>query len=199
MKIEKEFYLREDVVQISKDLLGKVLYTNIDKKLTAGIIVETEAYMAPDDKASHAYNFRRTSRTETFYNDGGLSYVYLCYGIHYLFNIITNTKEIPHAVLIRAIEPIEGVDIMLHRRKKNKPTYDLTAGPGSLSMALGITSKHNALDLTGNTIWVEDKGMIVPEKKIIKSPRIGVAYAEEWAAKPLRFRIKDNPWTSKAK
>jgi DNA-3-methyladenine glycosylase len=198
-KLPKDFYLRDNVIQISKDLLGKFLFTRIDGKVTGGMIVETEAYRAPEDKASHAYNHRKTSRTEVFYNDGGLAYIYLCYGIHYLFNIITNTKENPHAVLIRAIEPKEGIETMLHRRKKTKPDHSLTAGPGSLSMALGITTKHNDTDLLGNTIWVEDQGIIIPEKEIIKSPRVGIAYAEEYAPKPWRFRVKGNPWTSKAK
>jgi DNA-3-methyladenine glycosylase len=198
-KLPKEFYLREDVIQISKDLLGKYLYTKIKGKITGGMIVETEAYMAPEDKASHAFNNRRTSRTEIFYHDGGISYVYLCYGIHYLFNIITNFKDIPHAVLIRAIEPVEGIDIMVKRRRKTKLGFDLTAGPGSTSMSLGITSNQNGLDLTGDTVWLEDKGIKIADKNIIKSPRVGVAYAKEYAAKPWRFRIKDNPWTSRAK
>jgi DNA-3-methyladenine glycosylase len=198
-KLSKDFYLREDVIQISKDLLGKYLFTNIDGKITGGMIVETEAYMAPEDKASHAFNNKRTPRTEIFYNEGGVSYVYLCYGIHYLFNIITNVEDTPHAVLIRAIEPKEGIETMLKRRKKTKPTFDLTAGPGSLSMALGITTKYNGLDMSGNKIWVEDMGIVVPEKNIIKSARVGVSYAQEYASKPWRFRILDNLWTSKAK
>ena len=198
-KLPQDFYLREDVIKISKDLLGKYVFTNIDGRLTAGMIVETEAYMAPEDKASHAYNFRKTSRTEIFYKDGGLAYVYLCYGMHYLFNVITNTRETPHAVLIRAIEPLEGIEVMLERRGKAELNFGLTAGPGSLSKALGITALCNGLDLTGDQIWLEDKNKIILEENIIKSPRVGVAYAQEYASKPWRFRIKDNPWTSKAK
>lgn len=198
-KLPKEFYTREDVIGISKELLGKYLFTKIDGKLTGGMIVETEAYMAPEDKASHAYNNRRTSRTETFFREGGVSYVYLCYGIHHLFNIITHDEHTPHAVLIRAIEPTTGLDRMLERRRKTKASFDLTAGPGSLSMALGITTRHNGLDLCGPAIWLEDKSINIPEKDIIKSPRVGVAYAQEYASKPWRFRVKDNPWTSKAK
>jgi len=199
MKLPKEFYIRDNVVQIAKELLGKFLFTKIDNQLTGGMIVETEAYMAPDDKASHAYNYRKTARTEVFYNDGGLSYVYLCYGIHHLFNVITNTHEHPHAILIRAIEPLEGIDVMLIRRNKSKLGNDLTNGPGSMSQALGITTKHNATGLTGDLIWLEDRGVVIPDKKNIKSPRVGIDYAEEWVDKPWRFRIKDNPWTSKAK
>ncbi|HEY8402323.1 MAG TPA: DNA-3-methyladenine glycosylase [Cytophagaceae bacterium] len=198
-KLSKDFYLREDVLKISQELLGKFLFTSIEGYITGGMIVETEAYKAPEDKASHAFNHRRTPRTEPFYKEGGISYVYMCYGIHYLFNIITNKADIPHAVLIRAIEPVEGIEVMLQRRAKNKSGYDLTAGPGALSKALGITMEHNQIDLSGNQIWVEDRGVVIPDNKIIKSPRVGVAYAAEYASKPWRFRIKENPWTSKAK
>ncbi|MFL5727942.1 MAG: DNA-3-methyladenine glycosylase [Cytophagaceae bacterium] len=198
-KLPRKFYTGEDVIQISKELLGKFLYTNIDGKFTGGMIVETEAYYGEKDKASHAFGNKRTPRTEPFFKEGGISYVYLCYGIHYLFNIITNKKDIPHAILIRAIEPTEGLEYMLHRRRMSKPLYNLTAGPGAMSMALGITTKHNALDLLGNDIWLEDKGIKIEEKNIVASPRVGVAYAKEYALKPWRFRIAGNPWTSKAK
>src|ERR1017187_7820728 len=120
MKLKREFYLREDVVQIAKELLGKVLFTNIGGKITAGIITETEAYAGITDKASHAYNNRRTPRTETMYAEGGVAYVYLCYGIHHLFNVVTAQKDTPHAVLIRAIKPIEGIPAILKRRNKTK-------------------------------------------------------------------------------
>jgi DNA-3-methyladenine glycosylase len=198
-RLPKKFYTREDVIQISKDLLGKFLYTNIDGKFTGGMIVETEAYHGAEDKASHAFGNKKTPRTEPFYEEGGISYVYLCYGIHYLFNIITNKKDIPHAVLIRAIEPTEGIEQMLHRRRMTKPLYNLTAGPGAMSMALGITTKHNAIDLRGNQIWLEDQNIKIAEENIIASPRVGVAYAKEYALKPWRFRVKGSLWTSKAK
>jgi DNA-3-methyladenine glycosylase len=198
-KLPKKFYTREDVIQISKDLLGKFIYTNIDGKVTGGMIVETEAYLGAEDKASHAFGNRKTIRTEPFYKEGGIAYVYLCYGIHYLFNIITNKKDAPHAVLIRAIEPTEGIETMLHRRRMTKPLYNLTAGPGAMSMALGITTKHNEINLQSNTIWLEDKGIKISEENIIESPRVGVAYAKEDALKPWRFRVKGSLWTSKAK
>lgn len=197
MKIEKDFYLSEDVVQISKDLLGKYLFTKIDGKLTAGIITETEAYAGAIDKASHAYNNRRTNRTEIMFADGGLSYVYLCYGIHHLFNVVTNFKEVPHAVLVRAIQPAAGLKTILERRniitkqdieKHKKNNYKkLAGGPGTVSQALGIKTKHTGLDLTGNVIWIEDKGIVVPPKSIIAGPRIGVDYAGEDAKLPYRF------------
>ena len=199
-KLTKSFFLRDDVVQISKELLGKYIYTNIEGVVTAGMIVETEAYMAPEDKASHAFGNRKTPRTELFYKEGGIAYVYLCYGIHYLFNIVTNEVNIPHAILIRAIEPKEGIEAMLLRRRKTKPSYNLTAGPGSLSMALGINAKQNGVSVTSSSsIWLEDKGIKLKEDKVIASPRVGIDYAEEYIDKPWRFRIKDNPWTSKAK
>ncbi|WP_028978580.1 DNA-3-methyladenine glycosylase [Sporocytophaga myxococcoides] len=199
MKLNKAFYTREDVITISKELLGKYLVTRIDGKQTSGMIVETEAYMGAEDKASHAYGNRKTKRTEPFYKEGGIAYVYMCYGIHYLFNIITNKIDIPHAVLIRAVEPSEGIETMLERRKKSKLKPELTAGPGALSVALGISANHNETDLSGCEIWVEDRGVIVKKNEIIASPRVGVAYAKEDALKPWRFRIKDNPYTSKAR
>jgi len=198
-KLSKSFFLREDVVQISKELLGKYLYTNIGDVVAAGMIVETEAYMGPEDKASHAYGNRKTARTEPFYKEGGIGYVYLCYGIHHLFNIITNKANVPHAILIRAIEPKEGIEAMLLRRKKTKLSYDLTSGPGTLSKALGISSGQNGLNITGKSIWLEDKGVKLKAEQIIASPRVGIDYAEEFIDKPWRFRIKDNPWAGKAK
>jgi DNA-3-methyladenine glycosylase len=199
LKLNREFYEREDVLTIAKELLGKCLFTNIDQKVTAGIIVETEVYIAPHDKASHAYNNKRTNRTEIFYGRGGISYVYLCYGIHHLFNIVTNRSDIPHAILIRAIEPIEGLSIMAKRRKRDQSDYSLTAGPGSLAMAMGISTIHNGVDLLENKIWLEDVNIRYAGCQIQKGPRVGVDYAEEWADKPYRFKIKDNPWTSKPK
>lgn len=199
MKLTREFYLQEDVVQLAKSLLGKVLYTDIGIGISAGMIVETEAYRAPEDKASHAYNNRRTERTELMYKEGGHAYVYLCYGIHNLFNIVSNKVDIPHAILVRAIQPVEGVELMLKRRNKQKLDYGLSSGPGLVSLALGIERQQNGADLTGNTIWLEDNGTVVEDTDIIASPRVGVSYAQEWAATPWRFRIRNNPWTGKAK
>ncbi len=188
-KLAKDFYLREDVVQISKDLLGKYLFTKIDNKVTAGIITETEAYAGITDKASHAYNNRRTKRTEVMFAEGGVSYVYLCYGIHHLFNVVTNGKDVPHAVLIRAIKPMEGIPTMLERRNTNQLHNKITAGPGTVSQALGIRTEHSGLDLRGNKIWIEDKGIKVYEKDIVAGTRIGVNYAGEDAKLPYRFVI----------
>jgi DNA-3-methyladenine glycosylase len=197
-KLPLSFYRRDDVTLIAKELLGKVLYTNFDGKLTSGIIVETEAY-SQSEKACHAFGGKRTPRTEVFYNDGGLSYVYLCYGIHYLFNIITNDADTADAVLVRAIEPIDGVDIMLQRRGMTKMEYRIAAGPGSVSKALGLTKHHNGIDLTEDHIWVEKRGIRYTDDQIIASPRVGVDYAGDDAFLPWRYRVKDNPWVSKAK
>ncbi len=138
-KLPVDFYQREDVITISRELLGKVLCTNVDGKLTTGIIVETEAYAGVTDRASHAYGGRQTRRTKTMYAPGGTAYVYLCYGIHHLFNVVTNMEGVPHAVLIRAIQPQDGIDIMLQRRNMKNLLAKLTSGPGILSKAMGIS------------------------------------------------------------
>lgn len=153
------------------------------------MIIETEAYCGAIDKACHAYNHRRTKRTETMFSEGGTAYVFLCYGMHHLFNIVTNRKEIPHAILIRALSPDRGVDLMSHRRKKQDLSI-LTNGPGSLCQALGITRAHDGLLLNGPEIWLEDRGVKIPPKNILAQPRVGVDYAEEDALKPWRFLLK---------
>ena len=190
-KLPADFYQREDVLVISRELLGKVLCTNFHGKLTSGIIVETEAYAGVTDKASHAYGGRRTKRTETMYAKGGSAYVYLCYGIHHLFNIVTNKENIPHAVLIRAIQPRDGIEIMLQRRNKKKVDQLLTGGPGSLTRALGITVKDSGTFLMDNLIWLEDQNINYTNQDILSSPRIGVQYAGKDAQKPWRFQIEN--------
>jgi len=185
------------VVQVAQDLLGKYLYTTIGGILTGGMIVETEAYSGVNDKACHSHLSRRTQRTEIMYHQGGVAYVYLVYGIYYLFNIVTNVEGSADAVLIRAIEPEEGVAEMLLRR--NMPTIkpNLTAGPGVLSIAMGINKKLYGADLTGDTIWIEDKGIEVPAEGIAIGPRVGVDYAGEDALLPWRFWLKGNKWVSR--
>lgn len=199
MKLPLEFYLDEDVEKLSKALLGKYLVSNFDGQLTSGMIVETEAYAGVSDKASHAYSVRRTQRTEIMYMQGGTAYVYLIYGIHALFNVVTNKKDTPHAVLIRAIEPVDGIETMLTRRNLTKPAHNLCGGPGLLTSALGISTKHSGISLLDNTIWIEDRDMKISDEQIISSPRVGVSYAKEDALLPRRYRIKYNLWTSKAK
>ena len=197
-KLPADFYQREDVLLISRELLGKVLCTNFHGKLTSGIIVETEAYAGVTDKASHAYGGRRTKRTETMYAKGGSAYVYLCYGIHHLFNIVTNKENIPHAVLIRAIQPQDGIEIMLQRRNKKKVDQLFTVGPGSLTRALGITVKDSGTFLMDNLIWLEDQNINYTNQDILSSPRVGVQYAGKDAQNPWRFQIENNPWVSPA-
>jgi len=190
-KLLREFYVRPSVVQIAKDLLGKYLLTRLEDTATGGMIVETEAYAGPEDRASHAYNSRRTSRTEIMFHEGGVAYVYLCYGIHHLFNIVTNVEGIPHAVLIRALEPTDGVELMLHRRNMKEVSLKFSGGPGTLTQALGIKTTHTQTDLTGEQIWLEDRGFLVPEDEIIAGPRVGVSYAGEDAENPWRFQLKN--------
>lgn len=196
-KLPRSFYTREDVVAISRELLGKWLFTRINGVLAGGIITETEAYRGPEDRASHAFGGRRAQRTEIMYATGGTAYIYLCYGIHHLFNVVTNKKDTPHAVLIRAIEPLEGIELMLKRRKKKNMERAVTAGPGSMSQALGITTALTGVDLSGNEIWIEDSGNELSADEIISSKRIGVDYAGEHAERLWRFTIKGNLWVSK--
>jgi DNA-3-methyladenine glycosylase len=199
MRLSSDYYLQPDIVAIAQDLLGKILCTHIENKWCAGIIVETEAYAGVTDKASHAYGNRRTARTETMFREGGIAYIYLCYGIHHLFNVVTNVDGIPHAALIRAIEPLDGIDHMLTRRGKVKADFSIGNGPGSLSKSLGIDSSLSGISLQENTIWIEDRGMVISQNQVVVSPRVGVGYAKEDALLPYRFRIKDNPWTSPPK
>jgi DNA-3-methyladenine glycosylase len=197
-KLLADFYQRDDVLSISRELLGKVLCTYFNGKLTTGIIVETEAYAGVNDCASHAYGGRRTKRTEIMYTPGGTTYVYLCYGIHHLFNIVTNVEGVPHAVLIRAIQPLDGIDIMLKRRNLKKISKKLTAGPGILSQAMGISIQNSGKSLLDKQIWIENKSnQQIDNINIIPSVRVGVRYAGKDALNPWRFQIAGNPWVSK--
>lgn len=197
MKLPLSYYLNQNVLFLAKDLLGKVLFTNINDEITAGIIVETEAYFGEQDKASHAYGGRRTNRTETLYRNGGISYVYLCYGIHHLFNIVTSFEGEPHGILIRAVEPLIGKDIIEFRRKMSITKTTISSGPGSVSKALGIDGYFNKKDLTGEEIWVEDHHIRYNSDEIAEVPRVGVAYAQEDAFLPWRFFVKGNKYVSK--
>jgi DNA-3-methyladenine glycosylase len=197
MKLAESYYHSQDVVAISKDLLGKYLFTYIDGVITGGYIVETEAYNGVVDKASHAFGNRLTPRTKIMFMQGGIAYVYLCYGIHEMFNIVTSVEGQPHAILIRAIEPTEGLEAMLFRRNMLAIKPNITAGPGSVAKALGISRAINAFSLQGDTIWIEDRGLIIPDEKITAVPRVGVAYAAEDALLPYRFYVKGNIYVSK--
>jgi DNA-3-methyladenine glycosylase len=195
-KLPKSFYQRKDVVRISKELLGKVLVTNFNDILTAGRIVETEAYNGAVDKASHAYGNRRTNRTEVMFGEGGTAYVYLCYGIHHLFNVVTNSNETPHAVLVRAVEPLVGIEDMLIRTQKKILDNTLTRGPGNVSKALGIHTRHTGMSLLSDEIFIADDGFRLKPSVIGVTARIGVDYAAEDALLPYRFVVKGNPYVS---
>lgn len=196
-KIVRSFYTREEVTLIAKELLGKILCTNIDGKLCRAMIVETEAYSGKNDKASHASNEKRTERTRVFYEEGGRSYVYLCYGMHHLFNIITNRKDKADAVLIRAVQPLEGIETMMERRGFLKLNPRISSGPGSVSRAMGIDKTHYGEDLEGDVIWLEEPDVKLNRKDIVCDKRIGIDYAGEDALKPWRFYIRGNKYVSK--
>lgn len=183
------FFQRRDVVKISEELLGKFLYTNIDGLKTGAIITETEAYEGVTDKASHAYGGRRTQRTEVMYRKGGCSYIYLCYGMHSMFNIVTGGQDEPHAVLIRGVIVVDGISNVHSRLGLPMLKPQNTNGPGKVTRALGLHYCMSGETLTGETIWVEDHGIEPPGNAIIRGPRIGVGYAGEDALLPYRFRI----------
>jgi DNA-3-methyladenine glycosylase len=195
-KLPLSFYQQKNVCNVAKALLGKLLVTSFDGLLTAGRIAETEAYAGVTDKASHAWNGRRTDRTAIMYAAGGVSYVYLCYGIHHLFNVVTHEADTPHAVLIRAIEPVYGIEAMLKRTGKKKPDASLTRGPGNVSKALGIFKQHTGLSLLEKPLFIADDHFKIQPSAIGKSVRIGVDYAGEDALLPYRFYLKGNPYLS---
>ena len=196
-KLAFDFYNRENVVQIAKDLIGKIIITKLDEQLTSGRIVETEAYVALTDKASHSFGGRRTQRNEHMYAAAATSYVYICYGMHHLFNVVTNKKDVPDAVLIRAVEPMEGVDIMLQRTGKKKLDSTLTRGPGNVSKALGINKIHSGIVLTGNIIFLADDNWKANHADAIAaSKRIGIDSAGADALLPYRFYIRGNKYVS---
>ncbi len=197
--LNNSFYEREDVIVIAKELLGKVLITNFNGLYSSGIISEVEAYRAPEDKASHAYNNKRTPRTEIMFRQGGHAYVYLCYGIHHLFNVVTGPINHAHAILIRAIEPLDNIPLMLQRRNQTFLQTKLSSGPGSLALALGINRHHSGINMldTNSEIWIEDRQIYYQEDQIVCTSRVGIDYAEEWKDMPWRFYVKDSKWISK--
>lgn len=187
MKLAKDYFLTDDVVAVARDLIGKSLFTMVDGQLAGGVICETEAYKGTADRASHAFGGRRTKRNEMMYHEGGVAYVYLCYGMHHLLNFVTNSADIPDAVLIRGILPTHGEELMLHRTGKRKLTRDIGIGPGKVSKLLGITVADNGISLCGDRLWIEDRGLLVSDSAICVTPRIGVDYAGEDAKRPYRF------------
>ena len=195
-KLPREFYTRRNVLTVARDLLGKLLVVpDEDGRRVSGMIVEVEAYRGPEDRASHAFGGRRTKRTETMYGEGGNAYVYFVYGMYYQFNVVCNVPDIPHAILVRAVEPVEGIELMRERRHR-QPDHNLTSGPGKLCIALNIDRALNGADLLGDRVWIENYQSI-PARHIAKGPRIGIDYAQEWIDKPWRFWIRDNSYVSR--
>lgn len=187
MKLTKDYFLTDDVVALARDLIGKFLFTRVDGQLTGGIISETEAYKGTSDRASHAFGGRRTHRNDMMYHEGGVAYVYLCYGMHHLLNFVSNAEDIPDAVLIRGIIPTHGEELMLQRTRKRSITPDIGSAPGKVSKLLGLTVADNGLPLCGEKLWIEDRGLLVPDDSVKVTPRIGVDYAGEDAKLPYRF------------
>jgi DNA-3-methyladenine glycosylase len=201
-KLPREFYLRPDTLEIARDLLGKLLVVpNENGERVSGMIVEAEAYLGAIDKAAHSYGNRRTQRTETMFAIGGTAYIFFIYGMYFQFNVVVGEIDTPHAILIRAVEPIEGIEIMRERRAaknpdKQMPDKNLTSGPGKLCIALGIDKSFDRADLLGEKVWLEDF-RTVADDRIASGKRIGIDYAEEYAEKPWRFWVKDNSFVSR--
>ncbi len=195
-KLTNDFYGGTDVVQIARDLLGKILVTTFNGNFTSGRIVETEAYVGITDKASHSFGGRRTQRNEHMYNKGGDAYVYICYGIHTMFNVVTNKTNAPDAVLIRALEPVEGIDCMLQRSRKKQLDYTLTKGPGNLCKALGIAKINSGISLNSGEIFIAGDGFVFTDDAIAASKRIGIESAGIDAMLPYRFYVRGNKFVS---
>ena len=188
--IPNNFYTGTDVVSIARQLPGKLLVHQTPQGTMAGFIIETEAYAGITDKASHAYNGRMTKRTEVLYRNGGIAYVYLCYGLHALLNVVTNTTGVPHAVLIRGVLPVQGLDLMEERINREIDIFKDGIGPGRLTRIMGITMDLNGLNLNGSSeLLIIEKGLKIAPKMIKTGPRIGVDYAGDDALLPYRFRI----------
>ncbi|MGC2236350.1 MAG: DNA-3-methyladenine glycosylase [Pyrinomonadaceae bacterium] len=203
-KLSREFYLRPDTLEIAQDLLGKLLVVpTADGERVSGMIVETEAYLGAIDKAAHSYGNRRTPRTETMFAQGGTVYIFFVYGMYFQFNVVAGAIDTPHAILVRAVEPVDGIEIMRERRLRKNPNAkmtdkNLTSGPGKLCIALGIDKTFNNADLRGRKIWLEDFNTFSTDE-IACGKRVGIDYAEEFAEKPWRFWVKDNPFVSRLK
>lgn len=195
MKLTESFYERTNVVKIARELLGKCLVADVSGVRTGGVIVETEAY-SWKERGCHAYGGRMTERNRIMFASGGHAYVYLCYGIHHLFNVVTNQADVADAVLIRALEPTMGVEHMKQRRGRLTNAFHLTSGPGKLTKAMGIDRSFNGKYLPNSDVWIEDTGIAVPASRIVASKRIGIDYAGADADLPWRFTIRDNPWVS---
>lgn len=192
-RLQKSYFLQHDVLAIARDLLGKYVFTQKEGQLSGGIISEVEAYKGLEDKASHAYRGRRTRRNEMMYHEGGVAYMYLCYGIHSMLNFVTNVQDVPDAILIRGIIPTHGEELMLQRTGKRTMSASIGSGPGKVSKLLGLTTADNGCPLDGDALWVEDRGLRVLDDTVMVTPRIGVDYAGDDALLPYRFVLKEIP------
>ncbi|OAQ38223.1 3-methyladenine DNA glycosylase [Pedobacter psychrophilus] len=195
MKLIQSFYDSDDTLKMAKDLIGHFLYTNLDGNITGGMIVETEAYMGVTDSSCHTFNNRKTNRNATMYCQGGVIYMYVCYGIHDMLNIVTGSEGDSQVILIRAIEPLTGIEIMKERRG-DVPLKRLTKGPGSLAKALGLKRIHDGISLTEDKVWIEDQGFKVEPENIIETARIGLGCPEPYFSIPWRFFLKGNVFVS---
>lgn len=195
-RLPLSFYRRDDVIRVAQDLVGQVLVSDIQGKRVSGRIVETEAYRGWGDRACHAHAGKMTPRNQVMFRAGGIAYVYLCYGVHHLFNVVTNQAGSADAVLIRAVEPLEGVSFMAQRRGLDQCSKQLANGPGKLTQAMGIEVKHNGVSLTGDEIWISKSEITLKPTDLISSPRMGVDYAGEDAKLPWRFRLRGSRYTS---
>ncbi len=195
MILKREFYIRDSVV-VAKELLGKILVNETSEGITAGKIVETEAYKGPEDQASHSYGNKRTPRTETMFGPKGHAYIYLIYGLYCCFNVTSGAViGKPEATLIRAVEPLKGLDLMMKRRGPTGQRKNIASGPGRLCIAMGISKTHNGIDVCKPPFYIEDNSM-VDSANIVETSRIGVDYAADWKDMPWRFYIKNNPFVS---
>ena len=197
-RLGRDFYARADTLRVARELLGKRLVVPSQTGArVSGRVVEVEAYLGAEDRAAHSYGGRRTRRTETMYADGGTAYVFFVYGMHHQFNVVTGPAGLPHAVLVRAVEPEEGVELMRARRPVSKER-ELTSGPGKLCRALGLDLTFDGEDLTaGGRVWLEETGVKLEPGQIASGPRIGVAYAAEDALRPWRFWVEGNVYVSR--
>ena len=195
-KLRVQFYERTDVILIARELIGKIIVTNFDGLITSARIVETEAYIGITDRASHSHGGKRTARNEHMYANAGTTYVYICYGMHHLFNVVTNKKDVPDAVLVRAVQPLTGIETMLKRTGKLKLDSSLTKGPGNAAKALGISKINSGINLLKNEIYIADDGFEVEHEHVGISRRIGVEGAGDAALLPYRFYLKGNKYVS---
>src|SRR5688572_2347387 len=194
-KLPRSFY-SGSTLEVASNLLGKVLVRRLNGRNLSGKIVETEAYVGPHDLACHASK-GKTPRTSIMFQEGGCAYVYMIYGFYFCLNVVTEPEDYPAAVLIRAVEPLEHVSVMKRLRKHPENGTNIASGPGKLCMAMAIDKRLNGADLTGSTLWIEDRKLEVG--RIVTTPRVGVDYAGEYKDKPWRFCVAGSPHVSKVR